>query len=145
LRLGKGVILLLHGVPGVGKTSTAGKWLLLETIVYQANRLIIKNALRSRQRDLFFPSLVVGRSNAASKMGRALIDTSGDLGLSPKDVETNLQSAFRLAEAWDCVLLLDEADIFLDQRTTGDIERNSLVSGVCLFHENYLRYSKLIE
>jgi SpoVK/Ycf46/Vps4 family AAA+-type ATPase len=53
----------------------------------------------------------------------------GDLGLSPKDVETNLQSAFRLAEAWDCVLLLDEADIFLDQRTTGDIERNSLVSG----------------
>lgn len=79
------------------------------------------------------------------KLGRALIDTSGDLGLSPKDVETNLQSAFRLAEAWDCVLLLDEADIFLDQRTTGDIERNSLVSGVCLFHGNSLRYSNLSE
>jgi SpoVK/Ycf46/Vps4 family AAA+-type ATPase len=71
------------------------------------------------------------------------MNTSGDLGLSPKDVETNLQSAFRLAEAWDCVLLLDEADIFLDQRSTGDIERNSLVSGVCSFQRNSLRYSNL--
>ncbi|OMP85191.1 hypothetical protein BK809_0000291 [Diplodia seriata] len=71
----KGVILLLHGVPGVGKTSTAG-----------------------------------------------------DLGITARDVEAKLQYSFQLAQAWDCVLLLDEADIFLGERTGDDISRNALVS-----------------
>lgn len=53
----------------------------------------------------------------------------GDLGLTPRDVESKLDSAFQLAQAWDCVLLLDEADIFLAARTTTDLERNALVSG----------------
>ncbi|KAK5991556.1 hypothetical protein PT974_09840 [Cladobotryum mycophilum] len=75
---GKGVIILLHGVPGVGKTPTAE---------------------------------CVAVSN-----GRPLLPiTCGDLGLTPGD-------------AWDCVLLLDEADIFLAQRSVTDIERNALVS-----------------
>lgn len=54
----------------------------------------------------------------------------GDLGLTPRDVESKLESNFRLAEAWDCVLLLDEADIFLAQRNNTDLERNALVSGM---------------
>ena len=53
----------------------------------------------------------------------------GDLGLTPTDVEAKLQQVFRLAQAWDCVMLLDEADIFLAQRTATDTERNALVSG----------------
>ena len=53
----------------------------------------------------------------------------GDLGLTPAEVESGLQEIFRLAQAWDCVMLLDEADIFLAQRTPTDIERNALVSG----------------
>jgi hypothetical protein len=36
---------------------------------------------------------------------------------------------FRLAQAWGCVLLLDEADVFLAQRTSSDLERNAVVSG----------------
>ena len=59
------------------------------------------------------------------------LDT-GDLGLTPKDVEANLETAFQLAQAWDCVMLLDDADIFLEKRTTGDIERNAIVSGASL-------------
>ncbi|KAG7075370.1 aaa family atpase [Colletotrichum scovillei] len=54
--------------------------------------------------------------------------TCGDLGLEPYEVESKLQEIFRLAHAWDCVLLLDEADIFLAQRTTTDMQRNALVS-----------------
>lgn len=54
---------------------------------------------------------------------------TGDLGLEPYEVESKLQEIFRLAHAWDCVLLLDEADIFLAQRTTTDMQRNALVSG----------------
>ncbi|KAK9425272.1 putative AAA+ ATPase domain-containing protein [Seiridium unicorne] len=88
---GKGIILLLHGVPGVGKTSTA------ETVADFYNK----------------PLLPI---------------TCGDLGLSPAEVETNLQNSFQLAQAWDCVLLLDEADIFLAERSRENIERNALVS-----------------
>jgi SpoVK/Ycf46/Vps4 family AAA+-type ATPase len=55
--------------------------------------------------------------------------TKGDLGTSPRDVEKKLEEAFQLAQLWECVLLLDEADIFLAQRTESDIVRNALVSG----------------
>lgn len=91
LEKGKGVIVLLHGVPGVGKTATA--------------------------------------ECVAASQGRPLLPiTCGDLGLSPQEVETTLQTAFQLAQAWDCVMLLDEADIFLAQRTNQDVKRNALVS-----------------
>lgn len=43
-------------------------------------------------------------------------------------MEAELKEKFHLAELWDCVLLLDEADVFLAQRTRTDIKRNSLVS-----------------
>lgn len=39
--------------------------------------------------------------------------TCGDLGIEAEDVELRLSRIFRLANLWDCVLLLDEADIFL--------------------------------
>ncbi|KAM0718471.1 hypothetical protein Q7P37_005541 [Cladosporium fusiforme] len=88
---GKGVIILLHGVPGVGKTATA--------------------------------------ECVAASYGKPLLPiTCGDLGLMPEEVEDTLQTAFQLAQSWDCIMLLDEADIFLAQRTNQDIERNALVS-----------------
>ncbi len=89
---GRGLIILLHGVPGVGKTSTA------ECI--------------------------------AAATGKPLFPiTCGDLGLTPQEVEKALKRHFHLAQTWDCVLLLDEADVFLAQRTKQDIARNALVSG----------------
>ena len=88
---GKGLVVLLHGAPGVGKTSTA------ETIA---------EAYRK-------PLLPI---------------TCGDLGLTAKEVEAELADKFHLAELWDCVLLLDEADVFLAQRARTDVRRNSLVS-----------------
>ena len=88
---GKGLILLLHGAPGVGKTSTA-------ECVAEANGKML------------FPI------------------TCGDLGTTAADVEMELSEKFHLAELWDCVLLLDEADVFLAQRTKYDVSRNSLVS-----------------
>lgn len=89
---GSGLVILLHGVPGVGKTTTA-------------EAVALNNS-----KPLF-----------------AL--TSGDLGSTPRDVEKALRETFRLATLWDCVLLLDEADLFLAKRDVGDMERNSLVSG----------------
>lgn len=92
---GLGLFILLHGVPGVGKTATA-------EAVAQAN-------------------------------GKPLFSiTCGDLGITPKEVEEELNGIFRLANLWDCVLLLDEADVFLARRDSWNLKRNALVSGLLL-------------
>ena len=73
---GKGLIILLHGVPGVGKTSTA------ECVAEYTNR----------------PMLSI---------------TCGDIGDTALDVQDNLEYYLNLAHRWGCVMLLDEADVFL--------------------------------
>ncbi|KAL4911439.1 hypothetical protein BDW74DRAFT_172902 [Aspergillus multicolor] len=60
--------------------------------------------------------------------GPLLPITYGDLGLSPAAVEGKLKDVFRLAQLWGCILLLDEADVFLSERRPTDLERNALVS-----------------
>ncbi|KAJ4297912.1 hypothetical protein N0V90_005811 [Kalmusia sp. IMI 367209] len=54
--------------------------------------------------------------------------TCGDIGTDPEKVEQYLQLVFELGQRWNCVLLLDEADVFLEERTLTDLQRNSLVS-----------------
>ncbi|KAL3463506.1 hypothetical protein BJX64DRAFT_116311 [Aspergillus heterothallicus] len=88
---GKGLIILLHGAPGVGKTTTAeGVAELFEKPLFQI--------------------------------------TCGDLGTTAEDVEKALETNFALANRWGCILLLDEADVFLSKRTPYDFIRNGLVS-----------------
>ncbi|KAF3762779.1 hypothetical protein M406DRAFT_45563, partial [Cryphonectria parasitica EP155] len=88
---GKGVVILLHGVPGVGKTATA-------------------EAVAQKWKRPLFPI------------------TCGDLGSTAESVEKSLNEILRLAHLWDCVLLLDEADVFIAERTKSDLQRNALVS-----------------
>jgi len=54
--------------------------------------------------------------------------TCGDIGTKPDRVEKYLESVLHLSKSWGCVVLLDEADVFLEQRTLTDLERNALVS-----------------
>jgi len=87
---GGGVIFLLHGSPGVGKTLTA------EAI--------------------------------AELLHRPLYSVSvGELGTSPKSLEQALDSIFEMASVWHSVVLIDEADIFLEKREQKDIIRNAMV------------------
>ncbi|KIM98276.1 hypothetical protein OIDMADRAFT_167104 [Oidiodendron maius Zn] len=88
---GNGLIVLLHGGPGTGKTLTAGSVAeLAEMPLYRV--------------------------------------TCGDIGTNAEAVEKYLQTILYLGKIWNCVLLLDEADVFLEERTLSDLERNSLVS-----------------
>ncbi|KFA78905.1 hypothetical protein S40288_08488 [Stachybotrys chartarum IBT 40288] len=88
---GKGLIILLHGAPGVGKTTTAeGIAELFKKPLFQI--------------------------------------TCGDLGTTAKEVEASLEKNFALASRWGCILLLDEADVFLASRERTDFQRNGLVA-----------------
>lgn len=86
---------------------------------------------------LKIPESVIGPSPdnsesecAAISNGRPLLPvTCGDLGLTAGEVEEKLKEVFRLAQDWGCIMLLDEADVFLAQRRAYDVERNALVSG----------------
>ncbi|KAF2125250.1 AAA family ATPase [Dothidotthia symphoricarpi CBS 119687] len=86
---GKGVIFLLHGPAGVGKTFTA------ESIADLSQR----------------PLYTLNCS---------------DLGV--KDAEMRLTAALSLAVKWNAVALIDEADVFMAERSLNDLERNELVS-----------------
>lgn len=62
----------------------------------------------------------------ANDTGRPLLSlTAQDVGLE-SDTEMNLRQWFTLAAKWDAILLIDEADLFLEQRREGSLERNSL-------------------
>jgi hypothetical protein len=54
--------------------------------------------------------------------------SAGELGTDPNRLEGELQKILDIAHAWGAVLLLDEADVFLEKRTIQDIHRNALVS-----------------
>jgi len=54
--------------------------------------------------------------------------TCGDIGTEPDEVEKYLESVLNLGKIWGCVVLLDEADVFLEQRSLEDLLRNALVS-----------------
>lgn len=54
--------------------------------------------------------------------------STGELGTDPARLELELQKILDIAHSWGAVLLLDEADVFLEKRQVQDIHRNALVS-----------------
>ena len=54
--------------------------------------------------------------------------TCGDLGTDGAEVEEKLGRYLNWGLGWGAVVLLDEADVFLEQRDIADVGRNSLVS-----------------
>ncbi|KAF0332616.1 AAA family ATPase [Colletotrichum asianum] len=88
---GRGLVFLLHGPPGSGKTMTA------EVVA------------ESLQCAVYYTS-------------------GGELGLEMWEIESNLRLIFKRMQRWGPVLLFDEADTFMAQRSRDSIERNALVS-----------------
>ncbi|THX24192.1 P-loop containing nucleoside triphosphate hydrolase protein [Aureobasidium pullulans] len=79
---GNALTLLLHGLPGTGKTLTA------------------EGIAELTHKPLYRPAIV----------------------------EKYLDSVLHIVRTWGCVVLLDEADMFLEDRTLADLERKALVS-----------------
>jgi SpoVK/Ycf46/Vps4 family AAA+-type ATPase len=51
----------------------------------------------------------------------------GELGESAATLEAKLTEILECASLWDAVVLLDEADVFLQARTLHEIQRNAMV------------------
>ena len=59
----------------------------------------------------------------AEMLHRPLYSISvGELGTQTATLETKLRDILEVASAWDSVILIDEADIFLEKRVDSDIE-----------------------
>ncbi|KAJ7103087.1 P-loop containing nucleoside triphosphate hydrolase protein [Mycena belliarum] len=54
--------------------------------------------------------------------------SAGELGTQPKELDERLKLVMEIAQTWDAVLLLDEAEVFLQKRSMTDVNRNALVS-----------------
>lgn len=54
--------------------------------------------------------------------------SAGELGTDSRYLEAELQKILDICHAWGAILLLDEADVFMEKRTIRDIHRNALVS-----------------
>lgn len=51
----------------------------------------------------------------------------GELGVTPETMESRLESILDLCSSWDAIALIDEADVFLEKRSTSDVLRNAMV------------------
>ncbi|KAI5475269.1 AAA family ATPase [Pseudohyphozyma bogoriensis] len=88
---GGGLVIALHGRPGVGKTLTA-------------------------------EAIAEHRKVPLYSLG------AGELGVTADELEERLRDALDLASSWGAVLLIDEADVFLEERGLHEIMRNAMVS-----------------
>lgn len=62
---------------------------------------------------------------------------AGDLGITASDLDKNLTQIFRIASSWGAIVLIDEADVFMEQRSVHDLQRNAIVA-VFLRHLEYV-------
>ncbi|KAF7114925.1 hypothetical protein CNMCM5793_000695 [Aspergillus hiratsukae] len=75
----------------------------------------------------------VGKTLTAESVAEVMkvplyVMSAGDLGTSASSVEEALKDILRMVPKWGAVLLLDEADVFMETRNSTDLERNELVS-----------------
>ena len=49
-------------------------------------------------------------------------------GPGPEGIEKLLRNMFDLASVWNAIVLIDEAEVYLEARTLGDVGRNAMVS-----------------
>ncbi len=121
---GKGMIFLLHGMPGVGKTLTAGMHSPL-MLVFVSVAIV-----------------TIPPESVADYTKRPLYTISaGELGTTAAYVEEQLSSILRLAAIWNAIVLIDEADVFLEQRSPHDLKRNAMVAGAHEYFNVHTRKS----
>ncbi|CAI7636579.1 unnamed protein product [Penicillium discolor] len=75
----------------------------------------------------------VGKTLTAESVAEVMrvplyIMSAGDLGVDARGFEAKLKDILKLIPKWGAVLLLDEADVFMEARDSTNLNRNELVS-----------------
>jgi hypothetical protein len=63
--------------------------------------------------------------------------TVGELGITPADLEVRLVKILEIASSWNANILIDEADVFMEKRSTSDLTRNAMVGIFLRLLERY--------
>ncbi|OHE91506.1 hypothetical protein CORC01_13202 [Colletotrichum orchidophilum] len=110
---GGGLVALLAGDPGVGKTLTA------ESVAEKIQAPLFKMELGDYHDD-----------EREKDDARIRYDRDRSLSPRPRDSERSMSftTAFELAARWGAVLLIDECDMYLEKRSDASSKRNRLVS-----------------
>ncbi|KAI4149468.1 MAG: hypothetical protein LQ340_004613 [Diploschistes diacapsis] len=98
---GKGLIVVLHGPPGVGKTLTA------------------ESVAEYTQKPLY--QINVGDITGGDA-------DNSPFGYKHSPSRASIEHIFKRASRWDAVMLIDEADVILEKRSLEDFQRNTIVS-----------------
>ena len=116
---GRGLVFLLYGPPGCGKTMTAGTCFDLCSTI--STNVISESAAEALHRPLYYMS-------------------GAELGLLDRDayletpVEKKLELIFKRIARWEAILLFDEADTFVASRGSSDYDgkRNAMTSSMSI-------------
>lgn len=107
---GQGIVILLEGSPGVGKTLTA-------------------EARKPVPPSFKLPHPNTPTTAVADRLRKPLYAMSiAELGNTPNDLEARLMMILEMAVRWDAVVLLDESDVFLEKRSADNLHRNGVVA-----------------
>jgi hypothetical protein len=90
-----------------------GKSLTVEATSERMSKLLSHDQINELCTDLHKPLYVV---------------SAGDLGTNASALDKALTEMFALVPVWGAVVLIDEADVFLEERGTSDLERNAMVA-----------------
>ncbi|KAK7942594.1 uncharacterized protein PG986_011707 [Apiospora aurea] len=108
--------------------------LVLDPTSKESIQALVSNHAREREDgQVSFDDIVKGKTLTAECVAecvqRPLYNvSSGDLGTDSTALDAKLSGIMDLASAWNAVLLVDEADVFLSRRTLHDLPRNALVA-----------------
>ena len=108
---GRGLVVNLFGSPGVGKTLTAEATSERKLIPYYTLRFAM--GAYDESSDVRKPLYVAG---------------AADLGTDARTLDRELTRIFTVSAKWGAVVLIDEADVFLEERSLHDLERNAMVA-----------------
>ncbi|KAJ4361057.1 uncharacterized protein N0V89_001626 [Didymosphaeria variabile] len=117
---GQGIIMLLAGPPGVGKTLTA------ESVAEAMKAPLYSIGAADLGSECYdWKPLPPRPCGMRAREYKAMLNA--DTG-KPAQLENKLHDILEMCAKWNAVLLIDEADVFMETRSPTDLDRNKLVA-----------------
>ena len=123
---GKGLIVLLQCV--IRLNFAAAYCLLLQWSTRSGKDIDGRSGFRISETTTLSSLSPPMKSNNIAPFADSQQVCAGDLGLDSEKLEDRLAEILDLVARWKAILLLDEADVFLEARTQHHLQHNTLVS-----------------